>query len=553
MIAPIDVVEAWASGAPQDVHPWRRRKYLRDTFTEDIAAAVERLPSHTAERICLFLEDLFYHPYFSFEPRPEITGVDEQPGYIESDSYCTVCLGGNGSGKTHLGAIRTTQFLERTAPPAKDAPYWVIGPTYDISCGACWSQKLRNIIPNAWIDWDRIKWLDAKKGWPDVVPLKPIDGLSPSDPRARNWSIGFRSYEQGREKMQGWSIAGAWFTEQFPEEVFNEVERGMREFNRGGMVKSALTMEFTPIDPAKAVYMEAQYDKWQDGDLPDWSFYKFHTEAAMKAGHVGEEWFRNFFATVSDEIRETRLAGVFASYEGIIYPQFSQRIHVREFDLPWGIHHRRAIDWGSSEEHAFVCLWGARDSIGTWYIYDELYCTDQRVTWGDLVKDIKGEENAAFPDRGWMANPGGKYGQPQRRQRWDYGSGLFGTTWAPPDQAMGKREFSRLGIPISGARVNVLNGIESVRNTLKLQPWGEPGIVIHPRCVNLIRELRTYRWLRSSENRLNPTAAKPEPLKKDDHCVDALRYLIHSEVSIGGGGKALQSYKTRRNGLIQRR
>lgn len=536
------VVEAFFARVPAGIHPWRQRRWIRQNLSDDVIDAVECLPVAQADGILKSLDALYDHPFYSFEPRTDSPGVDEQTGYIESDSYCTVCVGGNGSGKTFLGAQRSTQLFESNPPPAKDTPFWVIGPTYDISCGACWSQKLYQIIPHEWIDWDRITWEDSKKNWPDTVPLKPWGGKSPKDRDARNWSIGFRSYEQGREKMQGWAVGGAWFTEQFPEELFNEVERGLREYNKSGAVQNALTLEFTPIDPAKALFMETQFDQWQNGNLPHWKFCKFHTRAALDAGHVGEQWFDSFFSSVSDDMRAVRMAGEFASYEGIIYKGFDRNTHVRPFGVPaGGVRHRRAIDWGSSEEHAFVCLWGFVDTVGTWYIYDELYSTDQTLLWSDLIRQIKYGYKAP-----WEGDE-----EPEKREVWR-DDAFHGTTYVPPDQGMGRREFQAGGIPCGAAYTGVYRGIDMVKKAMGEQAWGEPGLVIHPRCRNLIREMRLYRWMKSKREGLNPAAAKPEPLKVDDHACDALRYLIASE------GKAIEKaipaamrvQKDRRVGLI---
>ena len=49
---------------------------------------------------------------------------------------------------------------------------------------------------------------------------------------------------------------------------------------------------------------------------------------------------------------------------------------------------------------------------------------------------------------------------------------------------------------------------------------------------HLGRTIRTYRWLRASRTGVNPRDARPEPLKKDDHAVDALRYMVFSEANV---------------------
>lgn len=60
------------------------------------------------------------------------------------------------------------------------------------------------------------------------------------------------------------------------------------------------------------------------------------------------------------------------------------------------------------------------------------------------------------------------------------------------------------------------------------RPWLR---ILRSECPHLGRTIRTYRWLRASRTGVNPRDARPEPLKKDDHAVDALRYMVFSEAN----------------------
>ena len=448
------------------------------------------------------------------------------PGY--GNYECAGVIHAN-SGKSYLGAMRTAEFLAKYPPPEKDTPYWIVGPTYEISCGTCWSQNLTNILPVEWYYPRRITWQNQNRNWPLAVPLKDPSGRKWEDPKRKNWVLQFKSYEQGRANMQAANVGGVWFTEQFPADIFEETTARLRKFMDD--IPSPITLEFTPLDPAKSIYMESLYDDWIEGKLPDWQFCKFNTEEAAASGHVASKFVEQLRAVTSDEMIETRLSGAFASYEGVIYKGFNRHIHVvNSIEIPFGVHHARSIDWGSSEENAFVTLWGFKDSVGRWYIYDELYSTDQAELYDDRIEEIK------------------------TRHPWDVTSPFYGPTYAPPDEGMGYREFAAGGIPMARAAIAVYAGIESVRQALKVRKWGEPGLVISSRCKNLIRELRTYRWERSSGEGLNPKAARPFPLKKDDHAVDALRYLIHSDRDRLGTAKpsAIRVEKQRRPGLVSR-
>lgn len=72
-----------------------------------------------------------------------------------------------------------------------------------------------------------------------------------------------------------------------------------------------------------------------------------------------------------------------------------------------------------------------------------------------------------------------------------------------------------------GATHRVSEGIKNVRRLI-----GDGHNVrllhIHPRCVDLIRELQSYRYDDASKQ---ADVGEPRPLKVDDHGVDALRYM----------------------------
>jgi phage terminase large subunit len=151
-----------------------------------------------------------------------------------------------------------------------------------------------------------------------------------------------------------------------------------------------------------------------------------------------------------------------------------------------------------------VCLWGARDSAGTWYIYDEYYSTDQKATYLDHAAEIRD------------------------RHKWDSSSPFYRETYADPAAPGLMRLFTqKAGIVTTPAKNAVLEGINSVKEHLMLQ-HGEPKLVIDSKCENVIREMQTYRWLSSRNNDQFTADRGNKPLKKDDHTMDALRYMLYS-------------------------
>ena len=70
---------------------------------------------------------------------------------------------------------------------------------------------------------------------------------------------------------------------------------------------------------------------------------------------------------------------------------------------------------------------------------------------------------------------------------------------------------------------NGLNTYGSVKNVkAKIDTTRETKIHVSPNCVNLIRELPMYSWKKNKDGEL-----LEEPVKKDDHSIDALCYLCY--------------------------
>ena len=79
-----------------------------------------------------------------------------------------------------------------------------------------------------------------------------------------------------------------------------------------------------------------------------------------------------------------------------------------------------------------------------------------------------------------------------------------------------KLDLNKLGIHTVDANNNVLDGI-----AMTCSEMSKGTVVILDRCKNLIREIESYVW-----DPRESAKGYDEPLKKDDHCVDALRYIL---------------------------
>lgn len=483
--------------------------------------------------------------YLGFEPRPDDTAsFDEQHSFCFNRDQVSFMVGGNASGTTECASFKTAQFLlHQQPPPRKDTPFWIIAETYDQVMDVCWAEKLmgHGHIPECEVQWERVAWHSSKQDRPKNVPLKPWPEEFGGCP-TKNWRIEFKSYEQGRQAMQARSIGGFWFSEQFPLDIFLEVLRGCREY----MFPGGQFAEFTPVDPVLSIWVE----KAMEDQPPGWKFYRCNT--ALNVPNLEEGWYDQFFALVPDEMRATRETGALASFEGVIYPSFLPSLHVideHDLRIPIGTYHDMGSDWGASTEHPHATLFGCRDSIGSWLIYDEYWSNDQSKITKDHVEAIMEKcQRWGWPMQTYriaVSQGSTRELKPSElplpheviRERTRISptrDALWGQNYGDPARPGEINEFSKRGIPTLMARNQVFAGIDEVRTVFKCHPeTGEPGILISSRCKHLIEELRKYRWKKGrrpeSGTILNPQVATPTPLKRDDDMVDALRYLIFSK------------------------
>lgn len=455
--------------------------------------------------------------FFNFVPRPDDpANFDQQHSFCYNRDSVAFLIGGNAAGTTEAAAFKTALFvLQQQRPPRRDTPFWILSNTYAQVCGTCWQEKLlgHGHIPKSEIDWPRVSWISRAKGWPERVPLLPWPRLK-GQREDTNWCLEFKSYDQGREALQARSIGGFWFSEQFPEDVFLETFRGCREY----MFPGGQFCEFTPIDPAYCLWIERVMENPPKG----WAFYRANTQ--KNAVNLADGWYDQFFGSVSDEMRDVRLTGALASFEGVIYPEFLPAVHVIDsYEIPDGVYHFRSIDWGASAEHPFVCLWGCVDGEGVWTIYDEYWNTSQKRLLSDHIKEIKTRSiEWGYPAKDDGYNP------------------YFGSCFADPSRPDNINAFNAAGIWIEPAANHVYKGIDCVRAALKVNAaTRRPKLRILGHCKHLVEEMRTYRWRRSKKESdggtLNPASAAPAPLKRNDDTVDALRYMLYSYQCQNGG------------------
>ena len=247
-----------------------------------------------------------------------------------------------------------------------------------------------------------------------------------------------------------------------------------------------------PEHPIKKNFIDRSGERFSNGKL---RLQSFHFELGDNPV-LDPEYVENLKRSTPPGMwYDRRIKGLWVSAEGLIYEEWNPEIHVVEpFEIPEEWPRFRSIDLGYN--NPFVCLWGAQDSDGRLYIYDEHYYDHKLIKWhSDRIKQRK--ESVRWTVRDHDAQEGA--------------------------------ELEANGIITRKAVKDVDAGIQKVALRLRVQGDGRPTLGVFRTCDNLRREMGRYRW----QERKSDKPIKEEPLKVDDHACDALRYMV---MKLDGGG-----------------
>lgn len=197
--------------------------------------------------------------------------------------------------------------------------------------------------------------------------------------------------------------------------------------------------------------------------------------------------------TLPGPVFDEQFGGAFTGASGRVYPEFEPARHVLACDPPAGAVCLRGIDFGFTRP--FACVWLYADHDGQICVFDEYYRAGGTAL--DHAREIlRRDEALAARDI------------------------LRGTSFADPAARAEREALAQGGVPNQPAENALLPGISRVRQALLPRADGRPGLTVHPRCVNLIREFEGYVY---EEIR---GAGEPLPVKGNDHALDALRYGV---------------------------
>lgn len=393
-------------------------------------------------------------------------------------------FGGNRSGKTECGAVECLWMLRGIHPyrkNRKDVFGWCVSLSQQVQRDVAQAKILR-YLPKSWIA--DIVMLSGRRDSPsggviDQIKIKNVfGGIS---------TLGFKSCDQGREKFQGSSLDFVWFDEEPPRDIYEECV--MRVMDRRGDIFGTMT----PLKGKTFIYNEIYLNVRKNPQI----WHEFMT------------WEDNpFLAKKEIELLEcaldkssldSRRFGRFSEGQGLVYPEFDESVHVIEpFTIPADWQDVISIDPGLN--NPLSAHWYCVDWDGNVYVVAEHFAAGKDVEYhAQAIHSISA-------GLGWKTDSKG-------RVRALIDSAANQRTLASAKSV--SELFSERGILVNpNVNKDVFAGISRVKSFLK-KDNGEGNLYIFSNCVNMIEEFKGYFW-----------ASGDTPVKRDDHCMDELRYYL---------------------------
>ncbi len=212
--------------------------------------------------------------------------------------------------------------------------------------------------------------------------------------------------------------------------------------------------------------------------------------------YVPEHYKQRIRDSLSGVFYKRNYLGLWCLAEGAIFDFFDRALHVYRKPPAAAEYYIASIDYGAS--NPFACLLigvstGRYTQTGKKMWVEKEYYWDPKVTQ-------RGKTNSEF------AKDVVAFLEPYNVNQ----------LYIDPSAAAFKLEMRRLHMPTVDANNEVLDGIQMMTSEMQK---GNLGIL--ECCVNTIREIETYVWDKKAADR-----GDDEPVKKADHCTDALRYAI---------------------------
>lgn|SRR5574343_170106 len=192
--------------------------------------------------------------------------------------------------------------------------------------------------------------------------------------------------------------------------------------------------------------------------------------------------------TYTGDFAAQELGGEFVAFEGLIYPEFRREFHVTVSPPAQFQYAVAGVDWGFANP-GVILVFGV-DGDGRMWQVAEHYQRQRRVEeWVTVAQQV--------------------------RQTWG-----VRTFYCDPSEPDYIRQFREGGLPAEQANNAVNPGLQAVRDRLVVQGDGRARLMVGQSCVYTVAEFESYQWAEGRQG------VRDQPVKANDHCMDALRYAV---------------------------
>lgn len=394
-------------------------------------------------------------------------------------------LGGNQSGKTTVcTADDIIQAVDRSCLPPHLLPFkqfeppfrWrIVAPDFDLIASVI-IDKFKELVPKH----------QLKDGNWDSAYNKQRDTLFFKN---GSWCQ-FKTYKQEPWTHGGATLNRVRFDEEPPQEIFNE--NRIRIMAKHGDMLCAMT----PVQGLTWMYHKF-WVPFERGDAPDgFPSALIQTVGMEDNPHLSVDTRKYTLATFSKEEREARASGRFIHFHGRVYGEFDSSCVIPQDSIPANAPIFCGIDPGIRHLAAVVyCALLADDTL---VMFHEIGL--QGATAKEVAKEIYKYNASIGRVPSWYAI------DPSARNK---------------EHITGRSvqlEYSDYGINTFPGQNDVAAGINNVK--VRIQ---KKKLFVMANCQKTIEEFRMYRWQTPQKSAQND--AKEAPIKKDDHLLDALRYV----------------------------
>jgi phage terminase large subunit-like protein len=466
------------------------REYLRALGKEIDPEKLARLSSRQRDAVYGALKEIAYkrrtNPLAFYSPH------SKQEQFHSFRTKVKVFAGGNQSGKTTAGiADDLIQAIDAEVLPAHLRPYKKFRPPFNCRIMAPSIQVVETVL------FPKIQ---------EMVPRMQLVGESWNSAYDKQLRIlhfkngsmfSFFTYEQDKSKLGGWTGHRIHYDEEPPEAFRGELQ--MRTMVKGG--DEIFTM--TPVEGLTWTYNEfgplCEIAEIADGNYAAEEEISVVVVRMEDNPALSDEQIDHALRGLSNEERQARQSGRFVAIHGRIYDDYDPTTHyVPERPLPENVNIVVGIDPGM--RYACGVVWAYLTAGDTMVAFNEGYF--QNMTIGQICERIH-LANGEFEIQPiyYVIDPAARNRNNQTGRS---------------DQM----EFADHGIVAIAGQNAVRPGINRVKERFQTN-----RLFVTQNCAQLDHELRRYRWRKppiSGEENVE------KPVKKDDHLLDALRYVVMS-------------------------